>query len=154
MENALREKAELEAQVKYLQSQLGQFLEKKRRSLRNSRSLTKQGPPFELEGDESHPNGSFSDESEERRPFRPRGRGNLDAYLFLDWLRTVDRAFDYKDILDEKKVKLVALKLHKYALILWANAVVKRAIKGKGKIHTRNQMRHKLKAKFLPTHYL
>jgi len=34
---------------------------------------------------------------------------------------------------DDKKVKLVALKLHKYASIWWANVVAKRARKGKGK---------------------
>jgi len=36
----LKEKAELEAKVKYLQTQLGQLLEEKRRNLRNSRSPT------------------------------------------------------------------------------------------------------------------
>jgi len=40
-EQALREKAELEAQVKYLQSQLGQLLQEKRRNLRSSRSAGK-----------------------------------------------------------------------------------------------------------------
>jgi len=42
-ENAPREKDELKAQVKYLQTQLGQLLEVKRKSLRNSRSPMKQG---------------------------------------------------------------------------------------------------------------
>jgi len=37
----------------------------------------------------------------------------------------VERVFDYKDIPDEKKVKLVALKLRKYASIWWANLVAK-----------------------------
>jgi len=41
------------------------------------------------------------------------------------------RAFDCKDILDEKKVKLMALKLRKYASTWWANVLVKRAKKGK-----------------------
>jgi len=38
--NALKERAEMEAQIKYLQTQLGQLMEEKRRSLRNSRSPT------------------------------------------------------------------------------------------------------------------
>ena len=121
-ENAPREKDELEAQVKYLQTRLGQLLEEKRRSLRSSRSPTEQDARFAPEGEESHLNGSSSDEDEGRRPFRPRGgsnldlkvdipkfKGQLDPNLFLDWLRMVERVFDYKDILDEKKVKLVAL---------------------------------------------
>ena len=39
-----------------------------------------------------------------------------------------------RDISDEKKVKLIALKLRKYASTWWANVLSKRAKKGKGKI--------------------
>jgi len=39
----------------------------------------------------------------------------LDPDKFLNWLHTVERVFDYKDILEDKKVKLVALRLRKYA---------------------------------------
>jgi len=63
------------------------------------------------------------------------------------------RVLDYKDILDEKKVKIVAVKLRKYASIWWANLVANRARKGKGKIRAWAQMRDKLKAKFLLTRY-
>jgi len=55
---------------------------------------------------------------------------------------------------EENKVKLVALKLRKYASIWWANLMVKRARNGKGKIRTWAKMRDKLKAKFLPPHYV
>ena len=65
----------------------------------------------------------------------------MDPDAFLDWLQMVERVFNYKDIPDEKKVKLVALKLRKYASIWWANLVTKRARKGKLKIHTWAQMR-------------
>ena len=41
--------------------------------------------------------------------------GKLDPDEFLDWLQTVERVFDFKDIPDEKKVKLIALKLRRYA---------------------------------------
>jgi len=163
-ENALRERAEMEAQIKYLEAQV---MEEMRRGLRSSRSPTEQGAWFTLEGEESHPNGSSSEAEEEGRPFRPRGgnhldfkvdipefEGHLDSDLFLDWLRTVERVFDYKDVPDEKKVNLMALKLRKYASIWWANVVAKRARKGKAKIHSWDQMRDELKDKFLPFHYL
>ena len=139
-ENALRERAEMQAQIKYLQTQLGQLMEEKRRGLRNSRSPTDHG-------EASHPNGASSEEEEEGRPFWSRGNnnldfrvdipkfeGHLDPDLFLDWLRMVEQVFDFKDLPDEKKVKLVALKLRKYASIWWANVVAKRFRKGKSKI--------------------
>ena len=120
-ENALREKAELEAQNKYLQKQLGKLMDE-RRGLRNSRSPPKQEVRSRVEEEESHPRGSSSEGEEDGRPFRPRGGSNLDFKvdipefeldpdLFLDWLRTVERVFDYKDVPEEKKVKLAALKL-------------------------------------------
>ena len=133
----------------------------------NSRSPTEQGPRIEPEEQESYPYDSSSEEGEGERPFRSSGGGNLDfkvdipefegqldPHLFLDWLRTVERVFNYKDILDETKVKPVALKLRKYASVWWANLVAKKARKGKRKICTWAQIRAKLKAKFLPTHYL
>ena len=60
------------------------------------------------------------------------GKPDLDE--FLDWLNTVERVFDYMDIWDEKKVKLVALKLRKYASTWWDNFLSKWAKKGKSKI--------------------
>jgi len=59
-----------------------------------------------------------------------------------------------KEVPDDKKVKLVALKLCKYASIWWSNVVAKRARKGKGKIRSWRKMKEKLRAKFLPPHYL
>jgi len=47
----------------------------------------------------------------------PKFEGQLNLDDFLDWLNTVERAFEYKDVPDDKKVKLVALKLRKYASI-------------------------------------
>ena len=48
----------------------------------------------------------------------------------------------------------MALKLRKYASIWWANVVAKRARKRKAKICSWDQLRDKLKDKFLPSHYL
>ena len=123
-EIALRERAEMQAQIKYLRAQLGQLMDEKRRGLRNSRSPTEQR-------EASPPNSSSSEEEGEGRPFRTRGNNNLDFRVdipefegqldpdsFLDWLRTVERVFDYKDVPEEKKVKLVALKLRKLCLHL------------------------------------
>ena len=82
----------------------------------------------------------------------PEFEGKLDPDEFLDWLQTVERVFDFKDIPDEKKVKLVALKLRRYASTWWANIVAKRAKKGKRKIKSWRKMKTKLKEKFLRSH--
>ena len=75
----------------------------------------------------------------------PEFGGKLDPDEFLDWLQTVERVFDFKDIPDEKKVKLVALKLRRYASAWWANVVGKRDKKGKGQIKSWRKMKGKLK---------
>jgi len=41
--------------------------------------------------------------------------GKLDPDEILEWLHTVERIFEYKEVPEDKKVKLVALRLCKYA---------------------------------------
>jgi len=65
-EQALKEKATLKAQVKYLQSQLDQLLHEKQRSLRSSRSSSKHGDSDDSEG--SNPMGDSSEEDYARYP--------------------------------------------------------------------------------------
>ena len=66
----------------------------------------------------------------------------------------MERVFEYKQIPDDKKVKLVALKLGKYASIWWSNVVAKRVRKRKSKIKSWRKTREKQKTKFLPDHCL
>jgi len=80
--------------------------------------------------------------------------GRLDPDEFLEWLQTVERIFDYKEISDGKKVKLVALRLCKYASLWWSSLCAKRAGQGKGKIRVWAKMKAKLKARFLPPSYI
>jgi len=51
-------------------------------------------------------------------------------------------------------VKLVALKLRKYASLWWTNLLAKRVRQGKGKIRTWEKMKAKLKSRFLPPNYI
>ena len=99
-EQALKEKAELEARVKYLQSQLGQLVYMKQRNQRSSGSLSKHKDSDEFEG--SNPMEDSSEEDYGRHPrkhHRPKDRsfnyfkvgipefeGQLDPDLLLDWL--------------------------------------------------------------------
>ena len=81
--------------------------------------------------------------------------GKLNPEEFLDWLHTVERVFEYKDIQEDKKVKLVALRLPNYASLWWTNLCAKRVRKKKGgKIRTWKKMKAKLKDRFLSPPYL
>jgi len=83
----------------------------------------------------------------------PDFEGKLHPDEFVDWLQTVERVFEYKEIHKEKKVKIIAVKLKKHASIWWENLKTKRAREGKSKIKTWEKMRRELSKKFLPSHY-
>ncbi|MFS8026125.1 putative retrotransposon gag domain-containing protein [Helianthus anomalus] len=84
----------------------------------------------------------------------PEYEGKLDPDEFVDWIQTVERVFDYKQIEEDQKVKIVALKLRKYASTWWSNVCLKRERRGKEKIRSWAKMKDKLKQKFLPSHYI
>jgi len=148
-EEALKKKAKMEARMKYLQSYFAQLMRDRRKDLRGSPT-----PNEPIDSDESDLDyNPFGSESAASRSSRRQGRhhgggfndfkvdipefeGKLDPDEFLDWLQIVERVFNYKDISNEKKIKLVALKLRKYTSTWWANVLSKRAKKGKGKIRT------------------
>ena len=69
-------------------------------------------------------------------------------------MHTVERVFEYKDVSDDKKVKLVALRLRKYASLWWTNLNAKRLRERKSKIQMWDKMKSKLKAHFLPPTYV
>ncbi|KAJ4719082.1 RNA-directed DNA polymerase [Melia azedarach] len=52
-------------------------------------------------------------------------KGSLHVEDFLDWLADVENYFDYMDILDERKVKLIAMKLKGGASAWWQQAVTR-----------------------------
>jgi CRISPR/Cas system-associated endoribonuclease Cas2 len=79
--------------------------------------------------------------------------GKLQPDEFVDWLQTVERVFEYKEVPEEKKVKIIVVKLKKHASIWWENLKKKREREGKRKIKTWEKMRRELTRKFLPVHY-
>ena len=150
------------AQNEYLRKQLHDSVRQKRRALQSSFSSRTPVRAWE-EREEPHPEDSPSEDGYPRHPRRgrrfnsqdvkvdiPEFEGRLDPDEFLEWLQAVERAFEVKEILEDKKVKLVVLKLTKYASIWWTNLLAKRVRQGKGKIRTRDKMKSKLKARFLP----
>nr|GEY56409.1 uncharacterized protein [Tanacetum cinerariifolium] len=55
---------------------------------------------------------------------------------------------------EDNKVKIVALKLRKYASTWWFNVCLKRKRRGKEKVQTWLKVKEKMKQKFLPSYYI
>lgn len=72
---------------------------------------------------------------------------------FIDWLSTVERVFDLREIPDHLKVKLVAIKLRKYASLWWDHVKKQRMQEGKSKVQTWVKMKKLLQTKFLPINH-
>ncbi|KAI0512359.1 hypothetical protein KFK09_012998 [Dendrobium nobile] len=78
----------------------------------------------------------------------------MDPDKFLNWLHTVERIFDFKEIPAERMVKLVAIKLKKSASLWWENLKRTRAREGRSKIISWEKMKKKkLKHKYLTNQY-
>nr|GEV31954.1 reverse transcriptase domain-containing protein [Tanacetum cinerariifolium] len=72
---------------------------------------------------------------------------------FIDWLSTIDRIFDLRDVPEILKVKLVAIKLRKSASLWWDHVKNQRVKDGKSKVKTWTKMKKLLPAKFLPVNH-
>ncbi|KAI4310483.1 hypothetical protein MLD38_035459 [Melastoma candidum] len=79
--------------------------------------------------------------------------GNLNPEEFINWMHTVERIFDYEEVPEERKVKLAALKLKKYAGLWWKNTNQQRRREGRDKIRTWSKMKRAMTKRFLPEHY-
>nr|GFA93851.1 reverse transcriptase domain-containing protein [Tanacetum cinerariifolium] len=79
------------------------------------------------------------------------GKAHLDE--FIDWLSTVERIFDLRDVPEKLNVKLVAIKLRKSAS-LWCDHVKNQRVKdGKSKVETWAKMKKLFLVKFLPVNH-
>ncbi|GJX96712.1 reverse transcriptase domain-containing protein [Tanacetum coccineum] len=79
----------------------------------------------------------------------PEFTGKVHPDNFIDWLSTVERVFDVRDIPDKLKVKLVAIKLRQHASLWWNHVNKRRRFEGKSKVETWEKMKKLMKAKFL-----
>jgi hypothetical protein len=79
--------------------------------------------------------------------------GNLDVEEILDWIRALDKYFDYEDVEEEKKVKNVVTRLKGYAALWCDELQADRRYKGKQEIKSWDIMVAKMKSKFIPKDY-
>ena len=57
--------------------------------------------------------------------------GNLDVEDLLDWIRSMDKYFDYEDVAEDKKVRHVFTILKGNATLWWNELQADRISKGK-----------------------
>ena len=97
-------------------------------------------------------------EHEDRVRFNPKVEipdfeGKNQPEEFVNWFNTVERIFEYGDAPENRKVKLVAIKLKKHASLWWENLIRQREQEGRSKIVTWDKMKRELKRKYLPDNY-
>jgi hypothetical protein len=83
----------------------------------------------------------------------PMYEGNLDIEKFLDWIREMDKYFDYEYVDEEKRVKHVVTRLKGHASLWWDEIQDEKTSKGKKKMKSWDRMVTKLKDKFIPKEY-
>jgi hypothetical protein len=83
----------------------------------------------------------------------PMYEGNLDVEELLDWIRNLDKYFDYEDVEEDKKVKHAVTRLKGHATLWWDELQADRRCKGKQKIKSWDRMVAKMKTKFIPKDY-
>jgi hypothetical protein len=80
----------------------------------------------------------------------PEFSGAMQAECFTDWLHRVERIFDYKEVPDSMKMKLVAIKLKGRASAWWKQLKQSRYRQGKPKINSWEKLVKHMRATFLP----
>jgi hypothetical protein len=150
----------LRRQLQELQQRLEQY-ENQRRGARHHGSESDNENPFHRahshsSGESTPPHPRFVRNSRPGFDMKvdiPDFEGKMQPDDFIDWLTTVERIFDFKDVPENRKVKVVAIKLRKHASIWWEHLKRQREREGRERITTWAKMKRELKRKYLPDHY-
>ncbi|VFQ90819.1 unnamed protein product [Cuscuta campestris] len=148
--------AELKAQVEYLAKQLAQ-LTKLKVSMVQTPEESEDEQEEDVQSGVPSPTIRRNNQEKSSSDFKveiPTFDGKDDPDDFIEWLETVEHAFDYAEVSEDKKVKLISLKFRGYASTWWANTTTKRGREGKAVVRTLTKMMALLKKKFIPTHYV
>jgi hypothetical protein len=150
----------LRRQLQELQQRLEQY-KNQRRGARHHDSESDNENPFHRahshsSGESTPPHPRFvrnSRPSFDMKVDIPDFEGKMQPDDFIDWLTTVERIFDFKDVPENRKVKVVAIKLRKHASIWWEHLKRQRECEGRERITTWAKMKREIKRKYLPDHY-
>ena len=68
----------------------------------------------------------------------------------MDWIKYLNKYFDFEEIEDKKKVRYAATRLKGHAAICWDELHIHRERRGKSKINSWDKMLYKIKRQFIP----
>lgn len=154
IESLEAEKAAMAQQVQSMQEQIKELSVNRKNDLTDREESDDERDEHSVKGSGSNRHGTGSLCSNDIKVDIPEYDGRLDPDEFVEWIRTVERVFDYRQTTEENKVKVVALKLRKYASTWWANVCTKRERLGKGKVKEWTKMKRLMKEKFLPSYHI
>ena len=83
----------------------------------------------------------------------PDFEGKVDATQFVDWLAAIEEYFDWYDMTDDRRVRFSKMKLVGFAKIWWTGVEGDIRRMGLSPINTWEEMKAKLREKYMPTNY-
>jgi hypothetical protein len=144
-------KADLQQQVNDLSTSVGNVLT---RQIQVERRVN-ENPREEYREEEVYSNHTRHEDDDRGLKLEiPEFDGKHDPDVFLEWLRSVERIFEYKEYTDAKKYKLTTLKFTKFASLWLENLQDQRRRAGKEKIKSWIKLRKRMKEKYVPRTYL
>ena len=79
--------------------------------------------------------------------------GDFDPEKVLDWVRSLDRFFEFREYNDEQAFKVAILKLTKFASLWYDNMQQRRKRKGKDKIKSWDKLKKRILEKYVPREF-
>ena len=79
--------------------------------------------------------------------------GSLIAEHLIEWISELDKYFEYDEVEEYKRVRLVVMRLKGHASLWWDSVQIERRRKNKPLIKSWDRMVAKMRDKFLPKYY-
>ncbi|RVX11312.1 hypothetical protein CK203_019753 [Vitis vinifera] len=83
----------------------------------------------------------------------PDFEGKVDATQFADWLAAIEEYFDWYDMIDDRRVRFAKMKLVGLTKVWWTGVEGDIRRMGLPPISTWQEMKAKLREKYMPTNY-
>ena len=83
----------------------------------------------------------------------PEFNGESDPKVCIEWLTLMEHVFVYKNIPDDRRVRLMATRFRGYASTWWADFIQQRLSGGLNLVNTWRDMKDAMTTKFIPLNF-